>query len=123
MACLTVTLMIAGISVFIALASDTHHTRTFEISEPMIVGGTMVKEGEYRIRFDEVTGDLTVMKMNGDLVASAIGEVVQLGDDADVTALTTTDTEAGRVLTAVQMHNVDKKLILDCACATSSEGP
>jgi hypothetical protein len=70
----------------------------------LIVGGTMVKEGEYKIRFDEVTGALTVMDMDGDLVASAIGQVVQLDDDADVTAITTTETVAGRVLTAVQMH-------------------
>jgi hypothetical protein len=48
-ACLTVFLMIAGMSIFAALAGDTHHTRSFTISEPMIVGGVMVEEGEYRI--------------------------------------------------------------------------
>jgi hypothetical protein len=120
---LAVTLMIAGMSIFAAMAADTHHTRSFTISEPMIVGGTMIDEGKYRIRFDEMTGALTVMEMDGDVVASATGEVVQLADDADVTALTTTDTPVGKVLTAVQMHNVNKKLILNCACATSSEGP
>ncbi len=36
--------------VFATLAGDTHHTRSFTISEPMIVGGVMVEEGEYRIR-------------------------------------------------------------------------
>jgi len=122
-ACLTVTLMIAGMSIFAALAGDTHHTRTFKIYEPMIVGGTMVYKGEYRIRFDEATGQLTVMEMGGDAVASAVGEVVQLADDADITALTTTDTVAGRVLTAVQMRNVDKKLILEIASEICSEGP
>jgi uncharacterized protein YabE (DUF348 family) len=122
-ACLTVFLMIAGISVFAALAGDTHHTRSFTVSEPMIVGGTVVEEGDYRIRFDEVTGVLTVMEKDGDLVASATGEVVQLGDDADVTALTTTDTNVGRLLTEVQMRNVDKKLILVCTCVRDSEGP
>jgi len=49
--------------------------------------------------------------------------VVQLADDADETALTTTDTAAGRVLTAVQMRNVDKKLILEIASEIGSEGP
>ena len=122
-ACLTVTLMITGMSVLAAMAVDTHHTRSFTISEPMIVGGTMIEEGKYRMRFDEATGALTVMEMDGDIVASATGEVVQLGDDADVTALTTTETEAGPVLIAVQMHNVDKKLILPCACAEGSEEP
>ena len=34
-----------------------------------------------------------------------------------------TDTELGRVLIAVQMHNVDKKLILESANVTDSEGP
>src|SRR5262249_17740098 len=101
MACLKVTLMIFGINVFAVLRGDTHHTRRIHISEPMIIGGAIVKEGEYKMRFDEAPGDLTVMKMNGDMVASALGQVVQLDDDADVTALTTTDTEAGRVLTAV----------------------
>jgi hypothetical protein len=93
------------------------------ISEPMIVGGAMVEEGEYRIRFDEATGELTVKEKDGDLVASATGEVVQLDDDAEVKALTTTDTNVGRVLTEVQMRNVDKKLILACTCVTDSEGP
>src|SRR5215510_13970522 len=80
-ACLTVTLMITGMSVLAAMAVDTHHTRSFTISEPMIVGGTMIEEGKYRMRFDEATGALTVMEMDGDIVASATGEVVQLGDD------------------------------------------
>jgi len=110
-------------SVFAAMAGGTRHTRRIQISEPMIVGGTMVKKGEYKIRFDEVTGALSVRDIDGDLVASAVGQVVQLDDDADVTALTTTYTELGRVLIAVQMHNVDKKLILESASVTDSEGP
>jgi hypothetical protein len=122
-ACLTVFLMIAGMSVFAALAGDTHHTRSITISEPMIVGGVMVKEGEYRIRFDEVTGVLTVREKDGDLVANTTGEVVQLDDDADVTELTTTYTDIGQVLTEVQMRNVDKILILRCTCVTDTEGP
>lgn len=120
---LAVFLMMAGMSVFAALAGDTHHTRGFTISEPMIVGGVMVKEGDYRIRFDEVTGVLTVKEKDGDLVANTTGEVVQLDDDADVNALTMTDTNVGRVLTEVQMRNVDKKLILACTCVTASEEP
>lgn len=122
-ACLTVFLTIAGMSIFAALAADTDHTRSFTISEPMIVGGVMVEEGEYRIRFDEVTGVLTVKDKDGDLVANTTGEVVQLDDDADVNALTTTETNVGLLLTEVQMRNVDKKLILGCACVTDSEGP
>ncbi|HKQ75285.1 MAG TPA: hypothetical protein VJ810_16420 [Blastocatellia bacterium] len=89
----------------------------------LIVGGVMIEDGEYRLRFDEADGSLTIMEMDGDLVASARGQVIQLDDDADVTAITTTDTTAGRVLTAVQMSNVDKKLILDYACVTGGEGP
>jgi len=122
-ACLMVTLMIAGISVFAAMAADTDHTRRITISKPMIVGGVMVEDGEYRLRFDEADGSLAVMELDGDLVASARGQVIQLEDEADVTALTTTDTATGRFLTAVQMSNVDKKLILNCACATISEVP
>ena len=83
----------------------------------------MVEEGEYRIRFDEATGELTVREKDGDLVANTTGEVVQLDDDANVNAITTTDTNVGRVLTEVQMRNVDKKLILECTCVTDSEGP
>jgi hypothetical protein len=120
---LIVFLTIAGMSIFAALAGDTHHTRRFRISEPMRVGGMMVKEGEYRIRFDEVTGVLTVSEKDGDVVANTTGEVVQLDDDAEVNALTTTDTSVGRLLTEVQMRNVDKKLILGCTCVTDSEGP
>jgi hypothetical protein len=122
-ACLTVFLTIAGMSIFAALAGDTDHTRSFTISEPMIVGGVMVEEGEYRIRFDEVTGVLTVKEKDGDLVAHTTGEVVQLEDDADVNALTTTETNVGLLLTEVQMRDVDKKLILGCTCVTDSEGP
>lgn len=120
---LIVFLTIAGMSIFTALAGDTHHTRSFTISEPMIVGGVMVKEGEYRIRFDEVTGVLTVKEKGGDVVAHTTGEVVELDDDAEVDALTTTDTNVGRLLTEVQMRNVDKILIVGCTCVTDSEGP
>ncbi len=122
LACLTLGLMIAGTSVFAVMAGDTDHTRSFSISEPMLVGGVMVDDGDYKLRFDEATGALTVMEMDGDVVASAVGEVVQLEDDAEFTAITTTDTPAGKVLTAVQMSNVDKKLILDVAAEIGDEG-
>lgn len=115
---LTMALLVTAMSVFAASAGDTHHSARIKISEPMIVGNTMVKKGEYKIRFDEVTGELTVKELDGDLVASARGQVVALGDDADQTAITTTDTERGRVLTAVQIEDVDKKLILDVGMAT-----
>ena len=68
-ACLTVTLMIAGMSIFAAMAADTDHTRRVTISEPMIVGGTMIEDGEYRMRFDEVTGALTVMEIETEYVS------------------------------------------------------
>src|SRR5689334_2649797 len=94
-------LMVAAISVFAAVASDTHHSAHVKISENLIVGNTMVKKGDYKIRFDEVTGELTVKKMNGDLVATAIGHVIPMEKDAKFTALTMTDTDRGPVLTAV----------------------
>jgi len=116
---LTMALMVTAMSIFAASADDTHHSARIKISEPVIVGNTMVKKGEYKIRFDEVTGELTVKELDGDLVASAIGQVVALENDADQTAITTTDTGRGRVLTAVQIHNVDKKLVLPIAVVTS----
>jgi hypothetical protein len=111
-------LLVAAISVFAAVASDTHHSAHVKISQNMIVGNTMVKKGDYKVRFDEVTGELTIKKMNGDLVATAIGHVIPLEADAKYTALTTTDTDRGHVLTAVQIDDVDKKLTLDVAVAT-----
>jgi hypothetical protein len=115
---LAVALMVAAMSVYAALASDQHHSAHIKISEGMMVGNTLVKKGEYKIRIDELTGELTVKKMNGQVVATAVGQVVPMGDDAHDTAITTEDTETGRVLTAVQIRHSDKKLILESDSVT-----
>lgn len=110
--------MVSAMTVFPALASDTHHSARFKISDGMIVGNTLVKKGEYKIGFDEVTGKLTVKKMNGDVVATAVGEVVPMGDEPDNNSITTDDTETGRILTAVQLRHSDKKLVLASGSVT-----
>src|SRR4051812_11352626 len=52
-------LVLAGITAF---GVDKMQTATVSFSDDTNVGGTMVKAGEYRVKFNEETKEFTVMK-------------------------------------------------------------
>jgi uncharacterized protein YggE len=65
-----VVLMVGALTSVVAFAKTQRHRVTFD----MKVNGTLVKKGTYDIKFDDATGQLSIMK-NGKTVAQAMTRV------------------------------------------------
>ena len=67
-----VVLMVGALTSVVAFAKTQRHRVTFD--NDMKVNGTLVKKGTYDIKFDDETGQLSIMK-NGKTVAQATTRV------------------------------------------------
>jgi uncharacterized protein YggE len=67
-----VVLMVGALTSVVAFAKTQRHRVTFD--NDMKVNGTLVKKGTYDIKFDDATGQLSIMK-NGKTVAQAMTRV------------------------------------------------
>ncbi len=67
-----VVMMVGALTSVIAFAKTQKHRVTFD--NDMKVNGTLVKKGTYDIKFDEETGQLSIVK-NGKTVAEAMTRV------------------------------------------------
>jgi len=64
--------------------------KTITFPEDVMVNGTLVKAGEYEVKFDESTNELSIMK-GGDVKAKTPAHVEARSDKAKNTALRTVD--------------------------------
>ena len=67
-----VVLMVGALTSVVAFAKTQRHRVNFD--NDMKVNGTLVKKGTYDIKFDDETGQLSIMK-NGKVVAQAMTRV------------------------------------------------
>ena len=67
-----VVMMVGALTSVIAFAKTQKHRVTFD--NDMKVNGTLVKKGTYDIKFDDATGQLSIVK-NGKTVAQAMTRV------------------------------------------------
>ena len=67
-----VVLMVGALTSVVAFAKTQRHRVTFD--NDMKVNGTLVKKGTYDIKFDDETGQLSIVK-NGKIVAQAMTRV------------------------------------------------
>ena len=78
---------LASIAVF-AAAKDKVKTETVTFAEDVMVNGTLVKAGEYQIRFNEQTGELAILK-GGKVKAKTTAQLQSRSDKARSTAVRT----------------------------------
>jgi len=76
-------LVLTGITAF---GTDNTQTATVSFANDTNVGGTMVKAGEYRVRFNEETKEFTVMQ-GGKVVAKTTATLQDRTDKAPRTTL------------------------------------
>jgi hypothetical protein len=69
---IVVVLVVGALTSMIALAKVQKHKVTFE--NDVKVNGTLVKKGMYEVRFDDQTGQLSVIK-NGKTIAQAMAKL------------------------------------------------
>lgn len=78
---------LASISVF-AAAKDKVRTETVTFDSDTMVNGTLVKAGEYQVKFNEQTGELTILK-GGKVKARTTAQLQSRSDKAKNTAVRT----------------------------------
>lgn len=111
---LTLALAICALVGTLALAKGKPHTLTF--NEDTLVNGTLVKKGEYRAKFDQDTGQLTIMETDNDVVVTAKATEQSLDKKVENTTFETTHNESGiAMLKSVTFHGKRVNIVLDDA--------
>ena len=85
-----VALVITALASISAIAGDKGKVekKTVTFTEDIMVNGTLVKKGDYEIKFDDSTGELSVIK-NGKVKAKTSAHYEARSDKAKITALRT----------------------------------
>lgn len=84
--------------------------KTITFNEDVLVNDTLVKKGTYEVKFDAASNTVSVLK-NGDVMATAKADVKPTERKAPYNSASFTQTEKGRVLSALAFEG-DKRLIL-----------
>ncbi len=87
-----VTLMICALAsiAVVTAAKDKVKAETVSFTEDTMVNGTLVKAGEYQVKFNEQTGELSILK-DGKVKAKTTAQLRSRSDKAKNTAVRTLD--------------------------------
>src|SRR5689334_18264311 len=104
-----VVLLVGALTSVVALAKVQKHRVTFD--NDMKVNGTLVKKGTYDIKFDDQSGQLSIVK-NGKVVAQAMARVETRERKADDFQLRSTMNGDETQLVGVTFGGSDKDVLL-----------
>ena len=85
-------------------------TEHVTFADPVIVNGTLIKDGMYKVQFNEQTGMLT-FKKNRDIVATASARLEKVDKHSAVEYSTRTEGDA-RILLSVTMDDGYRAILL-----------
>jgi hypothetical protein len=108
-----VALAIAALASISAIAGDKGKVekKMVTFTEDIMVNGTLVKEGEYEIKFDDSTGELSVSK-NGKVKAKTAAHYEARTDKAKITALRTVGSGSNVELKGITFGGSDQDVIV-----------
>jgi hypothetical protein len=92
-------------------AYDKNLKEHVQISEKVLVNGTVVKPGFYLIKYNAGTGEMSIMRGHK-VVATAKATVKMSGEKFDRDAVLTKSTSMGEVLTGVRLGGQHEELDL-----------
>ena len=104
-----VVLMVAALTSVAAFAKTQKHKVTFD--EDIKVNGTVVKRGTYEVKFDDETGQLSILK-NGKVVAQAMARLESRAKKANDFQLRSVNGENEQKLTGVTFGGSDKDIVI-----------
>ena len=104
-----VVLMVGALTSVAALAKIQKHKVTFE--EDIKVNGTVVKRGSYEVRFDDETGQLSIVK-SGKVVAQAMARLEPRAKKANDFQLRSVNSDNEQKLTGVTFGGSDKDIVI-----------
>ena len=113
-------LVISGLISIGAFASDKGKTekKHVTITEDVTINGTLIKAGEYDVKFDQNTGELSVIQ-NGKVKAKAPAHLQARTVEAKNTALRTLDKGGVRELTGVTFGGSNQDVIVGTGGSTN----
>ena len=114
---MVVVLMVAALTSVVALAKVQKHKVTFE--NDMKVNGTVVKKGTYDVKFDDETGQLSIIK-NGKTVAQAMTRLENREKKANDFQLRSTVNGGETELIGVTFGGSDKDVLITGGGATTT---
>ena len=115
-----VALVIGALASLSVMAGDKGKVEKKAVTFPddVMVNGTLVKAGEYEVKFDEGSGELSIIK-NGDVKAKTPAHVEQRSDKAKSTALRTVDKGGNVELLGVTFGGSNRDVIVGASGSTS----
>ena len=116
-------LVIGALASMSALAGDKGDKGKVEkkivtFPDDVMVNGTMVKAGEYEVKFDEGAGELSIIK-NGEVKAKTPAHIEQRSDKARSTALRTVDKGGNAELLGVTFGGSNNDVIVGASGSTN----
>ena len=112
--------LVIGALASLSMAGDKGKVEKKAVTFPddVMVNGTLVKAGEYEVKFDEGTGELSIIK-NGEVKAKTPAHVEQRSDKARSTALRTVDKGGNTELLGVTFGGSNRDVIVGASGSTS----
>ena len=118
-----VALVVGALASFSVLAGDKGdkgkvEKKTVMFPDDVMVNGTLVKAGDYEVKFDEGTGELSIIK-NGAVKAKTPAHVEPRSDKAKSTALRTIDKGGSSQLLGVTFGGSNRDVVVGASGSTS----
>lgn len=115
-----VALMVGALASFSVLAGDKGKVekKTITFPEDVMVNGTLVKAGEYEVKFDESTNELSIMK-GGEVKAKTPAHVEARSEKARNTALRTVDKGGATELLGVTFGGSSRDVMVGASGSTN----
>jgi hypothetical protein len=98
-------LMIVALAGVMAFGKDKIKSASVTFPADVMLNGTSVKAGNYKVRFNEQTGELTILKGNK-VVAKTMAHLEDRADEAQGTRLRFRDSELVSVTFGGDRHDV-----------------
>lgn len=114
---IVVVMMIGALASVAALAKTHKQKVTFD--SDIKVNGTVVKKGSYDLKFDDETGQLSIIK-NGKVVAQSMAKLEDRSKKASGFQLRSTGSGEQTELTGVTFGGSDKDVVITSGGATTT---
>lgn len=114
---IVVVIMVGALASVAAFAKTHKHRVTFE--NDIKVNGTVVKKGSYDVKFDDATGQLSIIK-NGKTVAQTMAKLEARAKKANGFQLRSVGTGDETELTGVTFGGSDKDVVITNGSATTT---
>jgi hypothetical protein len=115
-----VALIVGALASFSVLAGDKGkiEKKAITFPEDVMVNGTLIKAGDYEVKFDEATNELSIIQ-NGDVKVKTAARLEARADKAKNTALRTADRNGVAELIGVTFSGATQDVMVGSSGSTS----